>query len=331
MTASAPHVLIVGDPGTSTEELSRPGSLASLSWLGLVPVVAPRLAGDGAAAFQVIRALHRGAERRTWIDLARGLADQVPVDVLWHLGPDLAEIASDVADDLGVPLVGGPAQVGDASGDGSQDYTVTVTLARVRGRTRVLVLTEAEQIPGTPVLFEHGPWSGAHPERLGEFAAIQVPDTFFGSVDLAVGNDGPRWLASRPWQPGDAAGALLRASGIDPEPLACAVVAGGPLPRSVVTGPVATAAYGSTAAGTLIQVDGLEAARSVPGVSAVQVVPQPGSRVLPWPAGPLLVRATAVGTSTHEARDRALAALARTAPVVDVVPSVSGALEQRWF
>lgn len=333
MTSSR-HVVVIGDPGPVLPALAELGARTRLSWLALVP----DLARHGQGPFRTTHALHRDAKPEDWVTMARALADQHAVSGVWHVGRLLGDAAEDVAADLGAPLVGGLPRSADGGPGGEDGPELSAKVLRRGGRVELLLTTRLQRHASGAVLTEDGPHEVDDAEVLA-WCADHVPASFLGSVDLVATPSGLRRTGVRPWQPTDGTAELLRAGGMEATALAWSVLTGaevpvadGPAPGDGRAGGVAVAAYGSEVAGALVALEGLDDARAVPGVLDVRALAGPGSEVLPLPeGGDVLVRVAAAGDTAADALRRAVDALARTAPTVDVVPSLAGALDRVWF
>ncbi|MBE7700237.1 hypothetical protein H9623_07970 [Oerskovia sp. Sa1BUA8] len=335
MTSSR-HVVVVGNPGPVLPALAELGAHTRLSWLALVP----DLARHGQGPFRTAHALHRDAKPEDWVTMARVLADTQEVSGVWHVGSQLADVAEDVAAELGASLVGGVPHPADGARAETGGPELSAKVLRRDGhRAQLLLTTRVQRHASGAVLTEDGPHEVDRAEVLA-WCLDHVPASFLGSVDFVVTPSGLRRTGVRPWQPTDGTTELLRTRGMEAVELAWSVLTGAEVSVAGTDGSgpdggpasVAVAAYGSEVAGALVALDGLDDARNVPGVLDVRALANLGSDVLPLSeGGEFLVRIAAGGATGSGALSTAIDGLARTAPTLDIVPSLAGSLDRVWF
>jgi len=278
--------------------------------------------------------MHRDEPPEHWTAMARALQAGRTVGLVWCIDDQHSDIAARCAEALGVPVLGVVSSPVPTAGQSD----IRVRVVRSGATLTILSVTRLVRDPGTAHVLaeiERGDDpAGREARALRRLLEEHVPVPFLGSVELRLAPDSPEVLALIPWRAGDGTRELLHGRGRDLNDIVLAATIGRPLRRDLSPPDDyrAIAALGTEAAGTLIAIEGIEAAKAVPGVREVVRLFQDGDRVGALSAtGDHLIRVCAEANEPDEAFAAAREALSLIQPIVDVPADFAGALERMWF
>lgn len=319
---TTPHVLLVGRIAAGSSFVRELTARAKVSWLA--PAAAARHATD--AGFHTVVSVHSDATPETWAAYSRLVAMRTPVTAV-HPGTaeDMAATAH-VAGVLGLPLAWG----------GSPDAgTHAVLVHHGHAGTSLGMALRLHHGPDGQVLAVSGPEPLPAPARavLGK-AAAELAAPLLGTIGLCSGPAGWEVRGVQPLLPGHAVGEILRhGCDVDPELATAELLADGgfarELPEPMFPG-IAVADAGVPREGVLVALEGVAEAAAQPDVLAAAPVQTIGSRVRSAADGEQVARVVASGTDPRDALARALRHVREIRPVIDLPPSLAGALDDMW-